>query len=137
MKTLIIVFLIMINIFAIILNWKMLKGFDISKKVIFIVIGEIVIFIVANILYGISGGGIPEAIHDKSKKLVIPTFLAINMIVIFSNFAKQINKKALDEIDYKTFKKRISIAIILSVIILFLECIYMKNIQLGILKYMV
>ena len=133
MKSIIIAFLVILNVFAIIFNWKMMKGYENSKKIILIVIGEALMFAIVNIIYGISASNIPQEIHEYSKSWINLTFLAINMIVIYSSIVKQINRKTFEEIDEKTFKRKIMIWAIVSLIIIIVECIYMKNIQLGIL----
>ena len=133
MKSIIIAFLVILNVFAIIFNWKMMKGYENSKKIILIVIGEALMFAIVNIIYGISANNIPQEIHEYSKSWINLTFLAINMIVMYSSIVKQINRKTFEEIDEKTFKRKIMIWAIVSLIIIIVECIYMKNIQLGIL----
>lgn len=133
MKTTLTILILALNIFSIILNTKMLKGFDKAKMIRFLIIGEIVLFIISNISYAISSFGVPSEIHKGAKWMILLTMLPVNMILIFCPIISQINKKSFDEITDEQYKRRMLLFIIVAIILIVFETIYVKNIQLGIL----
>ena len=132
MINIIVIFLIILNLFAISMLIKMLKGTETQFKVISIIILVAVNLIIANIIYAIAQIGIAEEVAQKSKPMILFTMLPINLIVIASPIAIQIRKARLGEIEKDKFIKNIIVCIIIDVILLCLECAYIKNIQLGI-----
>jgi len=129
------VVIILLNIFSILLSAKMLSGFEKTKIAGYILIGEIVNFIICNIIYAFTGNGIPVEVHETSKWMILFTILPINIMILFCPLAYLINKKYFDEISSENYSKKMIILVFLAIIIIIAEIIYIKNIQLGITNF--
>ena len=132
MINIIVVFLIILNLFSIFMLAKMLKGTETQFKVVSIIALLIVNFVILNIIYSISQIGISEEVATKSKPMILFTAFPINLIAMASPIAIQIRKARLNEIEKDKFIKNIIICIIIDIILLCIECAYIKNIQFGI-----
>lgn len=134
MQIVITIAIIAINVFSLILNWKMLNGFESSKKIKNLIIGEVIMLIITTIIYQIGSIGMTSNIINASRMFIVSTFLAINSIIILSPILKLISKVIFKEIDKETFKKKLTIYIIITIIIIIFECFYINSIQNSILK---
>ena len=132
MKSIILISIIILNLFSIFMLYKMLKGTDTKFRIVTTIVLIIVNMILVNIIYGIGKIGIAEEIAKSSKNLIFFTMLPINLIVMASPMAVQISKARLEEIEKEKFFRNIIICLIIDVVILCLECNYIKSIQLGI-----
>lgn len=131
MHTIIIVAIIILNIFSIIMLLKMLKGTELKIKIITCIALILFMFIISNIIYGIGNIGIIGEIANKSKNMILLVLMPINMMIIASPIALQINKAHSKEIEKEEFSKKIITLVLIDIAILIVECIYIKNIQLG------
>lgn len=131
MHTIIIIAIIILNIFSIIMLLKMLKGTELKIKIITCIALILFMFIISNIIYGIGNMGIIEEIANKSKNMILLVLMPINMMIIASPIALQINKAQSKEIEKEEFLKKIITLVLIDIAILIVECIYIKNIQLG------
>ena len=86
MKNFIIIIIIAINIFSLVLNWKMLKGFDTPKKIKYLIIGELLTMFVTFLIYQIGSAGMDKRIVSASRGFVVSTFTGANSIIILSTF---------------------------------------------------
>lgn len=131
MHTIIIIAIIILNIFSMIMLLKMLKGTELKIKIITCIALILFMFIISNIIYGIGNMGIIGEIANKSKNMILPVLMPINMMIIASPIALQINKAQSKEIEKEEFSKKIITLVLIDIAILIVECIYIKNIQLG------
>ena len=131
MHTIIIIAIIILNIFSIIMLLKMLKGTELKIKIITCIALILSMFIISNIIYGIGNMGIIGEIANKSKNMILLVLMPINMMIIASPIALQINKAHSKEIEKEEFSKKIITLVLIDIAILIVECIYIKNIQLG------
>ncbi len=131
MHTIIVIAIIILNIFSIIMLLKMLKGTELKIKIITCIALILFMFIISNIIYGIGNMGIIGEIANKSKNMILPVLMPINMMIIASPIALQINKAQSKEIEKEEFFKKIITLVLIDIAILIVECIYIKNIQLG------
>lgn len=131
MHTIIIIAIIILNIFSIIMLLKMLKGTELKTKIITCTTLILLMFIISNIIYGIGNMGIIGEIANKSKNMILLVLMPINMMIIASPIALQINKAQSKEIEKEEFSKKIIKLVLIDIAILIVECIYIKNIQLG------
>ena len=129
--TIIIIAIIILNIFSIIMLLKMLKGTELKIKIITCIALILFMFIISNIIYGIGNMGIIGEIANKSKNMILLVLMPINMMIIASPIALQINKAQSKEIEKEEFLKKIITLVLIDIAILIVECIYIKNIQLG------
>lgn len=131
MHTIIIIAIIILNIFSIIMLLKMLKGTELKIKIITCIALILFMFIISNIIYGIGNIGIIGEIANKSKNMILLVLMPINMMIIASPIALQINKAQSKEIEKEEFSKKIITLVLIDIAILIVVCIYIKNIQLG------
>lgn len=131
MHTIIIIAIIILNIFSIIMLLKMLKGTELKIKIITCIALILFMFVISNIIYGIGNMGIIGETANKSKNMILPVLMPINMMIIASPIALQINKAQSKEIEKEEFLKKIITLVLVDIAILIVECIYIKNIQLG------
>ena len=110
---------------------KMLKGTELKIKIITCIALILFMFIISNIIYGIGNMGIIGEIANKSKNMILLVLMPINMMIIASPIALQINKAQSKEIEKEEFSKKIITLVLIDIAILIVECIYIKNIQLG------
>ncbi len=130
----IIISIIILNIISIAILLKMLKGTDATFKVI-VTVGMILVnLILANIICSIGQVGISEEVSSAVKPMMLFTILPVNLILISCPLSVQINKWKSVEINKEQFVKRIVICLIIDVILVIIECMYVKNIQTGIVN---
>lgn len=127
--------IIMLNLFSIIMQMKMLKGFDKGKTVAYILLGEIVMFVISYVVYALTSGGIPSEVHEASKWMILLTILPVNIMITYCPILSLINKKSFDDIGDMELKKKLFIVAVVAVFIFIIEIIYVKNIQTGIAKF--
>lgn len=106
MHTIIIIAIIILNIFSIIMLLKMLKGTELKIKIITCIALILFMFIISNIIYGIGNMGIIGEIANKSKNMILLVLMPINMMIIASPIALQINKAQSKEIEKEEFLKK-------------------------------
>ena len=75
METAIIAFIIIINLATILVVYKSLSNIELKNKIILIVIGEIVMYVILFILYGISSSGVNETVVNNSRQIILFTIL--------------------------------------------------------------
>ena len=109
----------------------MLKGTELKTIIITCTTLILLMFIISNIIYGIGNMGIIGEIANKSKNMILLVLMPINMMIIASPIALQINKAQSKEIEKEEFSKKIITLVLIDIAILIVECIYIKNIQLG------
>lgn len=129
MRTFLTIAIFAINIFAIAFNYKILKEKDKNKILMFIIVEEIILLVIGKIIFNIATKNIDNDVSSTSQNMILFIFQGMNMIIISSPLAK-----ILDDNKNKSFSKRITIWIIVTIIIIVLECIYIKNIENGILN---
>lgn len=132
METIIIIAIIVFNIFSIVLSWKMLKGFDLKRKIILIVVNEVINLLILLIVYAFSAKNIPAEIHNQAKLMIISTILPINVMITSTTILNLINRLAFNEIKEEKFNQRIWISILMIICIIILEISYLHNIQITI-----
>ena len=129
MSTALIAFIIVINLASIFVIYKALSNIDLKNKLILVAIGEIVMYVILFIVYGISSRGANEMVVNSSRQIILFTFLPINIICIELPIMLSLKKLQQGDIDNNKFKRRIVITLIVAIIILILEFNYIKNMQ--------
>lgn len=126
-------------IYAIVLawTWHNLGMISVGKKVEFIAIILLIIYIVTLITFIISKNGINYQ-NEQGEKMVQNVFVAIftgiNSLIVMPYIAKYLDKFQEEEIKKKEFTKKIKIILIIFAICIFFECGYLKDAQQGMLK---
>lgn len=135
MSTALIAFIVIINLASIFVIYKVLSNIELKNKIILVVIGEIVMYVILFIVYGISSAGVNETIVNSSRQIILFTFLPINIICIELPIMLSLKKLQQGDIDNDKFNRRMAKTLIIGIIILILEFNYIKNIQTGISNF--
>lgn len=126
----IILFIIILNAVSILLMYRCLTEVEKKEKLIYIIVGTAVMYILTSIVYWISTKNIEiTQVSELGKDLIIFLFVPINGIVILPLFAKSYTKFRNGNLSGRVLRNRGILLGILLLIILVIECIYFKNIQ--------
>ena len=134
MKTVIILLIIAFNVFSVFITIRMLRGYEKSKIMMTVSVGEIVLFALCNLIYAITSGGVSPEVHQACKWYIILTMLPINVLIMFCPFANEINKRSFNEITDEKFSRNMFLFIVIAIVLIIIETIYIKNVQLGIVN---
>lgn len=132
------IILIMIIIYLVVLawTWNNLEDLKKHKKIIIIGIGLLIVFIITNIIFAISKAGINYQNAEIQKdvgNIMIALFTGVNALILpllFKNILKMRN----GEMEETIFKIKMGVGVIVFLLIMCLECGYIKDIQKGILE---
>lgn len=128
--------IIIIYLLVIIWTWNSLEDIDKPKKILIIIAGIIVVFLITQIVFSISKSKIEynnENIEKSISQMIVVLFTGVNSLVL-PIISKYLKRRANNEIDDNTLKVIMIIISVITLICLFLECGYMKDIQEGIIK---
>ena len=132
MEIITIAFIIILNIVAISIVLKSLGDIEIKNKIAITLLGVILMYAILYIIYNISSANVDKYIITASRQLILFTFLPINILCILVPILLQFKKLKNKEINEPKFKFKIILFIIIGIIILFIENMYIKDIQHGI-----
>ena len=135
MNPVLIAFIVLINLASAFVIFKVLSNIELKNKLILVAIGEIVMYVILFIVYGISSAGANETIVNSSRQIILFTLLPINIICIELPIMLTLKKLQQGDIDNNKFKRRMSIFLIIGIIILILEFNYIRDIQTGISNF--
>ena len=134
-------FIITISIIIYLINiawtWKSLGKLENSKKIAFIVIGLIIIYIITTIVFLISQNGIQYENKESIgtiKNILVGVFSGINALIILPQLAKILDKVKEGELEKNQIRNRVIILLVIVIICMIFECGYMKDTQEGIMK---
>ena len=128
-------FIVILNLVAITILYRSLGNIEIKNKIAITIIGILLMYIILYVIYNISSKGIESAVVQASRQMIIFAFLPINLICIATPILMQIRKLKEKDLTNEKFKKKIIIYFIIAIVILVIECIYIKDIQTGIAKF--
>ena len=132
-----IIILVAIVIYAILITWiwKSLGYIEKSKKILYIAVGLLIMYIITLIIFNISKNGITYQ-NIESEKIVrnvlVLIFTSLNGMITLPYIGRLLNKVNEDEITKKAFSKKVLILIIVFIVCLIFECDYLKDTQTGI-----
>ena len=134
-----IIIIITIAIYAILAlcTWQNMPSVNKSKRMLFIVIGIFVVFLITLIIFNISKSGINyQNVESKKavRNILVSVFTGVNGIIIMPYIAKQINRISENDITQEEFSKKIVVILIIFLICIIFECGYLKKTQEGILN---
>ena len=135
----IIISIITIILFAVlgVYTWQRLGNIEKKTKIIYIVLGLLIVAFITLILFNISSANIDyEKIEMKNdiRKMLVLVFTPINALFLMPSFAKILNEIKNNEIEKEKLKFRILKILIIFVIVLIIEYNYLVNTQIGILE---
>lgn len=118
-------------------TWKSLGFIEKTKKVVFILIGIIIMYGITWIIFQIAKNGINyqnQAMQSTAQNILVAIFTGINGIIMMPQIGKILDKINEDEMKKEQLVKRIMILTIIFILCLIFESGYMKDTQEGILK---
>ena len=135
----IIISIITIILFAVlgVYTWQKLGNIEKKTKIIYIVLGLLIVAFITLILFNISSTNIDyEKIEMKNdiRKMLVLIFTPVNALFLMPSFAKILNEIKNNEIEKEKLKFRILKILIIFVIVLIIEYNYLVNTQIGILE---
>ena len=131
----IILFILILNVVSILLMYKSLNNRTSKEKLLFIVIGIAVMYILTSIVYWISTKNIEiTEVSDYGKDLIIFLFVPINGIIILPLLARSYCKYKDGGISSTILRNRGVVFGIILLILLIIECAYFENIQNQVVK---
>ena len=110
---------------------------ELRTKVIYIIIGLIVMTIITSIVFFISTKEIKYEnvnLANSVRNILITVFVPVNGIITMPYLARLLSKINSNEITQLKLKKTVTILAILFIVLLVFECSYLKNTQIGILN---
>lgn len=133
-----IIIVIILAIFCVLIvgTWHYLGSVEKSKKIIFILIGIFVSYLMTIFMFSISKSGImypSKEIESMVQNVIVLIFTGLNGILILPYLGRLLDKINEDELTKKQFQKRITILIIAIIVIFILESNYLRGTQAGIL----
>lgn len=135
METAIIAFIVIMNLAAVLVIYRSLSNIELKNKLILLAIGEIVMYVILFIVYGISSAGANELVANSSRQIILFTLLPINVVCIEFPLMLLFKKLQQGDIEKDSFNKRMIFCLIACILILVLEFIYIKSIQAGISNF--
>ena len=133
-----IIIALVIAIFLILISWTWhnLGSIDKNKKIAIIIATLVILFIITLIVFNISTKDLPYKDNgeiEPVRNVLVVLFTFLNGLVIMPTISKTISQIYEKEIDSSKAIKRVVIAVVIFIIVLIIECGYLKDIQKGIL----
>ena len=130
----IVISIIILNILAIFILFNMLKGIETKFRIVFTGIFMLISYIIANIIFNIGQAGMAGEFAGPVRNVLVFSVLPINLILMASPIAIQINKLKSKDIEKDKFKKNLIICLVIDIILIILECNYVKGTITGIVN---
>ena len=118
-------------------TWQSLGNIEKNKKVIFLLIGLLIMYIITLIVFQTTKNKVMFENMQMQKdiqNIIVIIFTGINTVVALPQIGKTLDKINEEQIKKDELKKRIIILSIIFIICLVFESGYMKNIQEGIIN---
>ena len=136
MEVIIIGFIVILNIIAIWMLYQSIGNkIPTSNKVVITLMGLIIMYVLLYVIYSISSAGKDQNIAVAARQLILFTILPINVICMIRPIAVQIRKLRDKDIKPEDFNKKIILYAVISLVILIIEFVYIKDIQAGIASF--
>ena len=113
-------------------TWSSLEDIEKTKKIEYIIVGFVAVYIITIIIYQISKIGISyenREIMKAIQNILVLVFSIVNGYILLPYIFKKIVQIQNDEIDDKKFKKSIVILITVIIILTIIESNYLANAQ--------
>ena len=134
MTSIIVISIIIINLFSLFILFNMLKGMEVKFRIIVTLLLILINFILANLIFGIGQAGIAGEFSGPVRNLLVFSILPVNLILMASPLAIQINKLKSLDIEKDKFMKNIIICIVIDIVLIIVECNYVKGVVTGIVN---
>ncbi len=118
-------------------TWQSLGVIEKRKKVIFLLIGLFVMYIITLIIFNISKREINyqnQEVQVLVRRILVILFTGLNAIIFIPYIAKIWNKLKENNINKEELNKKIIILVVIFIICIVFECGYLKDTQQGIIN---
>lgn len=135
--TLVIVTAIIIYLVVIAWSWQSLGSIGKTKKIIFILVGIILMYLITLVVFRTTKGDIDYQdikIQNSIQSVIVAICTGINGMIIMPQIGKILDQINENQIGKEQLIKRCLILVVVFVICLIFESGYMKDTQQGILK---
>lgn len=135
--TLVIVTAIIIYLVLIAWSWQSLGSIGKTKKIIFILVGIILMYLITLVVFRTTKGDIDYQdikIQNSIQSVIVAICTGINGMIIMPQIGKILDQINENQIGKEQLIKRCLILVVVFVICLIFESGYMKDTQQGILK---
>ena len=135
-----IIYVVIVILFIAYSMWTLNNAREFSSngtKMLFLIIGTIIISLVTLILFSLSRLGIPYPKLEMVgvvRRIILLVFVPINGLIILPQIANVVGKVKKDKITQDEFQRKAIIMFVIVIAIVIIECIYFKNIQTGIIN---
>ncbi len=135
--TLIVVGTILIFVVSIVWTWHNLGNIEKPRKVVFIIIGLLITYLLTMLLYNIAKPDITypsEEIRNVVANTLKLVFTGLNALIFLPLIANVLDKILEEEIEKTQAKRRIVIILVIFVVCIFVEKGYIESTQEGIMN---
>lgn len=135
--TLIIIGIMLLFVVSIVWTWHNLGNIEKPKKVVFIIIGLLITYLLTMVLYNLSNPDITypsEEIQKTVSNTLTWVFTGLNALIFLPLIANVLDKILEEEIENTQAKKRIIIILVIFVVCIFIEKGYIESTQEGIMN---
>ena len=135
--TFIVITAIVMYLILIVWTWHSLGFMEKIKKIILIIIGIFLMYIITLLVFQLTKGQVIYENLNMQKmvqNVLVIIFTGVNGIIVMPQIGKILDKIKENEIEKEELIKRIIILVIISIICLIFETGYIKDIQEGILN---
>ncbi len=136
------IYFIIFILFAmyIVFTWNSTKEFEtIISRISFVIIGTLFISLFTLVLFYISKIGVvypKEEMIGQIRKIVLLVFIPINGFLTLTQLASIFAKVKSDMISKEELSKKIKIFAIIFIVLIIIECTYLKRFQVDIIEMM-
>ena len=135
----VIITIVTIILFAVLIGytWHRLDTLEKHIKIIYILIGLMIISAITFMIFNISSIGIQYeeiGIKNDIRTMLVLVFTPLNALITMPSFAKILAKINNNDIEKNKVLLKIGLILFIFILIILIEISYLKNIQLGIIE---
>lgn len=135
--TIIMIAAIFIFIISIVWIWHNLGNIEKPRKILFILIGLLIMYLITVLLYHLSSSDITypsEEVQKTVSNTLILVFTGLNSLILLPFTANVFDKILEEEIEKNQAQKRFIVILIIFLVCIFVETGYLKDTQEGIIN---
>lgn len=135
--TIIMIAAIFIFIISIVWIWHNLGNIEKPRKILFIFIGLLIMYLITVLLYHLSSSDITypsEEVQKTVSNTLILVFTGLNSLILLPFTANVFDKILEEEIEKNQAQKRFIVILIIFLVCIFVETGYLKDTQEGIIN---
>ena len=135
--TIIMIVAVFIFIISIVWIWHNLGNIEKPRKILFILIGLLIMYLITVLLYHLSSSDITypsEEVQKTVSNTLILVFTGLNSLILLPFTANVFDKILEEEIEKNQAQKRFVVILIIFLLCIFVETGYLKDTQEGIIS---